>query len=337
MDMGEWKQVLPTMHVSSLGYIKCFNKRHQKWLHPYKPTVLGKDRSKFMHNGTTYFLAQEVCTAFHGPRPSPRCTVDHINRDCHDDREANLRWATPSEQAKNRTFTKHRKRWDNDQASRQGEVWVTVGNRRFSNLGRAQFMNSFSKTKWNPVQTPQPCRNQKYATIKNESFHRLIAIIFIGPSPGPEYTVDHINRDKTDNRACNLRWATRVEQNANRAMIKAPTRLAIPILAFDDTKDDWVRYQSAGEAARQLSSQHGVCFWPADILRAAKQDRALNDVNIRFASQEQPSVRGAAHNPQPAGGRPQEMGGFAGRSRLHDGMADDQRAQRGAADPCTNL
>lgn len=42
--------------------------------------------------------------------------------------------------------------------------------------------------------------------------HRIVATAFI-ENPENKRTVDHINMDKSDNRACNLRWATNAEQN----------------------------------------------------------------------------------------------------------------------------
>ena len=45
--------------------------------------------------------------------------------------------------------------------------------------------------------------------------HRLVALAFV-PNPENKQTVDHINRNKLDNRPCNLRWATMSEQEANK-------------------------------------------------------------------------------------------------------------------------
>lgn len=55
------------------------------------------------------------------------------------------------------------------------------------------------------------CENGKR---KNMKIHRLVALCFI-PNPDNKPQVDHINRDKTDNRVENLRWATRSENQIN--------------------------------------------------------------------------------------------------------------------------
>lgn len=48
--------------------------------------------------------------------------------------------------------------------------------------------------------------------------HRLVAEAFI-PNPEQKPTVDHINREPSDNRICNLRWATYKEQVDNRKYV----------------------------------------------------------------------------------------------------------------------
>jgi len=55
---------------------------------------------------------------------------------------------------------------------------------------------------------------------KHFTLHRLLAIHFIeNTRPDIALTVDHIDRDRLNNRLCNLRWATREEQQANRYII----------------------------------------------------------------------------------------------------------------------
>jgi hypothetical protein len=44
---------------------------------------------------------------------------------------------------------------------------------------------------------------------------RLIALCWI-PNPEGKLTIDHINRDRADDRVDNLRWATHAEQTQNR-------------------------------------------------------------------------------------------------------------------------
>ena len=57
-------------------------------------------------------------------------------------------------------------------------------------------------------------------TVNNKSYqvHRLVAECFI-PNPEHKPTVDHRNRDSTDNRVSNLKWASYKEQAENSAIV----------------------------------------------------------------------------------------------------------------------
>jgi HNH endonuclease/NUMOD4 motif len=53
--------------------------------------------------------------------------------------------------------------------------------------------------------------------------HRIVASAFI-PNPDNKLHIDHINRDKSDNRVCNLRWATPQENELNKPCGRSNTR-----------------------------------------------------------------------------------------------------------------
>ena len=70
---------------------------------------------------------------------------------------------------------------------------------------------------WHELKPSDNGRGYKTIEIENKPYriHRLVAMLFI-PNPENKPLVDHINRDRSDNRASNLRWVTYRENNLNR-------------------------------------------------------------------------------------------------------------------------
>ena len=52
--------------------------------------------------------------------------------------------------------------------------------------------------------------------------NRAVAKLFVAQSSPDKFIVDHINRDRTDNKASNLRWVTRSENDKNRRELAIP-------------------------------------------------------------------------------------------------------------------
>lgn len=109
---GTWAAVPGTkdeLRISTLGWTMQFNCKTKRWFPPSRNKPNGRGYVVVKHRGSLLRVARLMALTFIGPPPTPSHTVDHIAkyggdfvRERSDDRIENLRWATKSEQSKNR-------------------------------------------------------------------------------------------------------------------------------------------------------------------------------------------------------------------------------------------
>ena len=124
---------------------------------------------------------------------------------------------------------------------RKGEQWSTVDGIEISNIGRI-------KCRRDVPFTPVNGNHAGYMRTRGRMVHELVVLAFVGPRPSPQHTVDHINRVPGDNRAENLRWATKKEQSKNRTDV-AIRRTTVNVESID-AEGNRVRYASIVEASK---------------------------------------------------------------------------------------
>jgi len=138
------------------------------------------------------------------------------------------------------------------------------GRYRVSNLGRIKsLVRSGSGARTVDGFLRPPC-GSGYARVffcKNSvmtqlSVHRLVAIAFV-PNPQNKPCVDHINGDKLDNRAENLRWCTHSENSANAKTSKLNTS-GIKGISLTKNKHQNAQYWEASVKIKGV--RHRVLF-----------------------------------------------------------------------------
>ena len=102
--------------------------------------------------------------------------------------------------------------------------------------------------------------------------HRLVAEVFID-NPENKLFVDHIDRDSTNNKLSNLRWATGKE-NANNKN-KKNNNYRKPVIQFKD--NIFIkRWDSIKEVAEYFNVSTGI------IINRCTKNTLLNDFTLKF-------------------------------------------------------
>lgn len=99
----EWRTIKVQTRDKDLVQIRISNKARIKRKNKIFTGYINKDGyiSTGIH-GSTFMMHNLVCRAFHGEAPEPNMTPDHIDRNPKNNDATNLRWATHSEQIRNR-------------------------------------------------------------------------------------------------------------------------------------------------------------------------------------------------------------------------------------------
>lgn len=123
-------------------------------------------------------------------------------------------------------------------------------------------------------------KHSGYLVLNGHVVHQIIATAFHGPRPSTDYVVDHIDTNRLNNRAENLRWVTRLENVLLNPITRRRIELAFGSLeAFFENPGassvpnlEWMRSVTKEQAAE---SRRRLLEW-AEKGQAAK-DGSLGD------------------------------------------------------------
>jgi hypothetical protein len=276
--------------VSTVGNIWQYNTQRRRWTSPKAPTVLRHGYPTTVHRKKIYRVHYLMGITFLGPQPSPQHTVNHIakydgdwERERRDNRVENLEWSTKKEQTAYRS--KSTARIDAAELCEtplKDEEFREVDGILVSQYGKTS--NHYDK-----IYTPLPNKGMEYALVgtTRKTFHRLVARAFPEicgvPAPG-QTTVDHRDRDRSNNYASNLRWATPTEQQFNTGR-KDPNEIqenlkdAVEVRAPGE--QTYRFYSSYSEASRAIQALHAKRISPQSISQLIRKNPMGGTIRMR--------------------------------------------------------
>lgn len=147
-----------------------------------------------------------------------------------------------------------------DLQPRTGETWKTLfsGSKRseVSDQGRVRLASGKISL---GVKTPSGYRLTSFGE-HSTVVHRLVAMAFLPDPPGPleNYTVNHKNFNKGDNRASNLEWVTQADNNLHAQQVRKAARVfRRPVFQHlsDGTRE---KFTSLAEASRKTGVRRSL-------------------------------------------------------------------------------
>ena len=184
----------------------------------------GKNRLHLKGLKLDITVSREVLSAFHG-KPDENKIVHYKDGNKLNDTLENMEWIERGQNNVGISYNSSRVNY----SIPSGEIReLTWGEEKIS-VSSDGFVRTNSK-RWKKPTIPDPTKNgyvsiwlpfdsngkrKEYGRGSNHLIHRIIAEAFCERKNG-QNEVDHIDRDKSNNVASNLRWTTRIENSMNR-------------------------------------------------------------------------------------------------------------------------
>lgn len=115
-----------------------------------------------------------------------------------------------------------------------------------------------NKKEYMQVTLSNRCKDGSRIT-KTCYIHQIVAAAWLKPVEGKTF-IDHINRDKHDNRLENLRYVNREENLKNSERKPRKSTKNTPVVAINTKTRDTFSFESLAAACRQLNINYSVAY-----------------------------------------------------------------------------